>query len=238
MNIIVKPYGSDLCYCRPDTTWERENKDFYSPECVNEIYWTPVVFARVSKAGKCVGRKFVERYYDGVGCGMLLYCGTSGLSVNSGDPRLLTQTPPSRGWHVTSAHLPIQNTSTTSFDGSAGVRSLSEVVDRSSILPHPLFQPVVLEDAKEFTVSATEASSGCNTDASVILSDSPVILSGAKDLLEEAICGASQLTSLRIGDFVAVELRELQKLVSKEDGTVAVKGEFCEKEIFSFNIIF
>ena len=187
MNIIVKPYGSSTCYCRPDTTWERENKDFYSPECVNEIYWTPVVFARISKAGKCVGKKFVERYYDGVGCGMLLYCGTS----------------------------------TTSFEDSASVRCLSEVVDRSSILPHPLFQPVVLEDDKEFVVNATH-----------------IILSGAKDLLEESICNASQLTSLRIGDFIAVELRELQKLASKEDGTVAVKGEFCEKEIFSFNIIF
>ena len=173
MNIIVKPYGSELCYCRPDTTWERENKDFYSPECVNEIYWSPVVFARVCKAGKCVGKKFVERYYDGVGCGMLLYCGNSA------------------------------------------------VVDKSSILPHPLFLPVVLEGEKEFVVNNTH-----------------VILSGAKDILEEAICSASQLTSLRIGDFVAVELKELQKLASKEDGDVAVKGEFCEKEIFSFNIIF
>ena len=179
MNIIVKPYGSSLCYCRPDTTWERENKDFYSPECVNEIHWTPVVFARISKAGKCVGKKFVERYYDGVGCGMLMYCGDS------------------------------------------------VIVDKSSILPHPLFQPVVLEDEKEFVVNV-----------SPINQDSSVILSGAKDLLEEALCNASQLTSLRIGDFVAVELRELQKLASKEDGTVAVKGEFCEKEIFSFNIIF
>ena len=232
MNIIVKPYGSDLCYCRPDTTWERENKDFYSPECVNEIYWTPVVFARVSKAGKCVGRKFVERYYDGVGCGMLLYCGTSGLSVNSGDPRLLTQTPPSRGWHVTSAHLPIQNTSTTPSECSAGLRGLSEVVDRSSILPYPLFQPVVLEDEKEFIVS-------CQHDAQddAALSHN-IILSGAKDLLEEALCNASQLTSLRIGDFVAVELRELQKLASREEADIAVKGEFCEKDVFSFNIVF
>ena len=198
MNIIVKPYGSDLCYCRPDTTWERENKDFYSPECVNDIYWTPVVFARISKAGKCVGRKFVERYYDGVGCGMLLYCGTS----------------------------------TTSCDGSAGVRSLSEVVDRSSILPHPLFQPVVLESEKEFVVS-------CQHDAQddAALSHN-IILSGAKDLLEEALCNASQLTSLRIGDFVAVELRELQKLASREEADIVVKGEFCEKDVFSFNIVF
>ena len=198
MNIIVKPYGSELCYCRPDTTWERENKDFYSPECVNEIYWSPVVFARVSKAGKCVGRKFVVRYYDGVGCGVLLYCGTS----------------------------------TTSFDGSAGVRSLSEVVDRSSILPHPLFQPVVLEGEKEFIVSCQH-----NAQGDAALSHN-IILSGAKDLLEEALCNASQLTSMRIGDFVAVELKELQKLAAREEGNIAVKGEFCEKEIFGFNIVF
>ena len=217
MNIIVKPYGSNLCYCRPDTTWERENKDFYSPECVNDIYWTPVVFARVSKAGKCVGKKLVERYYDGIGCGMLMYCSTSGSEENSGDPRLLAQTPPSRGWHVTSVHLPTQNTDTTSID----IRSLSEVVDKSSILPHPLFQPVVLEDAKEFVVNT-----------------SPVILSGAKDLLEEAICNASQLTSLRIGDFVAVELATPAELAKRENGEVTIKGTFCENEIFGFKIIF
>ena len=251
MNIIVKPYGSDLCYCRPDTTWERENKDFYSPECVNEIYWTPVVFARVSKAGKCVGRKFVERYYDGVGCGMLLYCGTSGLSVNSGDPRnpatagcaLQRSTGPfaeslathSRGWeNAISDHMPSHSTphNTTTCECSAGVRSLSEVVDRSSILPHPLFQPVVLEDEKEFMVSCQHDAQG---DAAL---SHNIILSGAKDLLEEALCNASQLTSLRIGDFVAVELRDIQKLASREEGNIAVKGEFCEKEIFGFNIVF
>ena len=59
-----------------------------------------------------------------------------------------------------------------------------------------------------------------------------------KDLLEEALCNASQLTSLRIGDFVAVELKDLQKLAAREEGDIAVKGEFCEKEIFGFNIIF
>ena len=235
MNIIVKPYGSDLCYCRPDTTWERENKDFYSPECVNEIYCTPVVFARVSKAGKCVGRKFVERYYDGVGCGMLLYCGTSGLSVNSGDPRnpatagcaLQRSTGPfaeslathSRGWeNAISDHQPI--------------RQLSHIVDKTSILPHPLFLPVVLEGETEFVVSCQHDAQG---DATL---SQNIILSGAKDLLEEALCNASQLTSLRIGDFVAVELKELQKLAAREEGNIAVKGEFCEKEIFGFNIVY
>ena len=232
MNIIVKPYGSSLCYCRPDTTWERENKDFFSPECVNEIYWTPVVFARVSKAGKCVGRKFVERYYDGVGCGMLLYCGKA--MVSNGPLPTSWAPPPTRGWeNAISDHMPSHNTphDTTPCESSAGVRSLSEVVDRSSILPHPLFLPVVLEDDKELTVSTKVAGTGSNAEASVILSE-------AKDLLEEALCKASELTSLRIGDFIAVELATPTVLAKREDGEVSVKGEFCEKEIFDFKIIF
>ena len=129
MNIIVKPYGSDMCYCRPDTTWERENRDFYSPECVNEVLWTPVVFARVSKAGKCIGKKFAQRYYDGVGCGMLMYCRVMDLPVTS-------------------------------------------CVDHTSILPMPLYDPVVLEDEKAFEVMrngesyVTLRNSGTNADLS------------------------------------------------------------------------
>lgn len=218
MNIIVKPYGSDLCYCRPDTTWERENKDFYSLECVNDIYWTPVVFARVSKAGKCVGKKFVERYYDGIGCGMLMYCSGQAMISNGPLPKSWAP-PPTRGWeNAISDHQPI--------------RQLSHIVDKTSILPHPLFQPVVLEGEKEFVVSCQHEA---QDDAAL---SQNIILSGAKDLLEEALCNASQLTSLRIGDFVAVELKELQKLASREEGNIAVKGEFCEKEIFIFNIVF
>ncbi len=59
--------------CRPDTTWERENKDFYSPDFVCRYEYSPVVFARIAKAGKCISPKFAERYYDGTGFGLLLY---------------------------------------------------------------------------------------------------------------------------------------------------------------------
>lgn len=72
MNIIVQTYGGGIC-CRPDTTWERENKDLYSPDFIDGYMYTPVLFARIAKAGKCIGEKFAERYYDSVGYGMLLY---------------------------------------------------------------------------------------------------------------------------------------------------------------------
>ena len=127
MNIIVKPYGSTLCYCRPDTTWERENRDFYSPECVNEIYWTPVVFARISKAGKCVSGKFVERYYDGFNFGVLMYC--------------------------------------TIED------SVSAFVDHTSILPHPLYNPVVLEGENDFEILRNGEKVDFSNDAKDISED-------------------------------------------------------------------
>jgi hypothetical protein len=81
--------------------------------------------------------------------------------------------------------------------------------------------PVVLEDEKAF-----------------IVNDTSVILSGAKDLLEESLCKASELTSLRIGDFVAVELGTPAELAKRENGEVTIKGTFCENEIFGFKIIF
>ena len=187
MNIIVKPYGSALCYCRPDTTWERENRDFYSPECVNEIYWTPVVFARISKAGKCVGNKFVERYYDGFNFGVLMYC---------------------------------------AIEDSSGL--ISAFVDHTSILPNPLYNPVVLEGENTGEVMRN----GEKTDFGT------VNMAEAKNLLQEAICNASKLTTLRIGDYVAVELAQQKLLTSRTDNETAIRGIFCENETFNFKIIF
>ena len=83
MNIIVKPYNSESCYCRPDTTWEKEGRDLYIPEGVDKVLWTPVVFAKVCKAGKCVSPKFVSRYYDAVGFGVLSYCNDEDIAFSS-----------------------------------------------------------------------------------------------------------------------------------------------------------
>ena len=188
MNIIVKPYGSDLCYCRPDTTWERENRDFYSPECVNEILWAPVIFARIAKAGKCIGSKFATRYYDAVGCGMLMY-GNKDVAFGS-------------------------------------------CIDHTSILPMPMYDPVVFENEKTLQIGIT------GTGEPSAQYNETIIPDASKTILEEAICKASQLTSLRIGDYVAVEMAPLDTLADKSAGEVTVTGTFCEKEIFGFKIIF
>ena len=193
MNIIVKPYGSDLCYCRPDTTWERENRDLYSPDCVNAWNWAPVIFARISKAGKCISPKFASRYYDSLSFGTLLYIG--GADVASGS-----------------------------------------CVDHTSILPLPLFNPVVMEtEGNKFEVMKNEELVfSLETPASGLLQDGISLLQAA----EAAICKASQLTSLRIGDYVAVELAPAALLAEKTEGSLSLKATFCENEIFNFKIIF
>ena len=63
-------------------------------------------------------------------------------------------------------------------------------------------------------------------------------LSESRTMLEKAICKASQLTTLRIGDYVAVELAPITQLADRSAGEFNVKGTFCENEIFGFKIIF
>lgn len=72
MNIIVKTSSGKIAV-RPDTTWEKDNEDLYPPEFVDELTYSPVLFARILKPGRSVGRKFASRYYDSVGFGVLLY---------------------------------------------------------------------------------------------------------------------------------------------------------------------
>ena len=191
MNIIVKPYGSSLCYCRPDTTWERENKDFYSPECVNELHWAPIVFARICKAGKCIGGKFAPRYYDAFNFGALLYCHTS-------------ESPDI---------------------------AFTSCADHTSLLPAPLYNPVVMENEENiFEVKKNEEKIFASRDISIEAS--------LKEVIEDAICKASRLTSLRIGDFIAVELAPVSLMAASCDGETSLKATYCENELFDIKLIF
>lgn len=72
MNIVVKT-ASGKCIVRPDTTWEKDNDNFFPPEFVNSLSWSPVLFVRISKPGRSIGEKFAGRYYDEVNYGVLLY---------------------------------------------------------------------------------------------------------------------------------------------------------------------
>ena len=182
MNIVVKPYGSEFCYCRPDTTWERENKDFYVPDCAQTLFWTPVMFGKINKAGKCIGQKFVSRYYDAVGCGILLYTGDA--------------------------------------------IAFASCADHTSLLPAPSIDPSSLDgqsDRLEVLKNGTAIHECSNL---------------SKEELESAICVASRLTSLRIGDFVAVELAPMQILSSRDEVQAQLKATYGENSLIDLKIQF
>ena len=190
MNIIVKPYGCSGCYCRPDTTWQRENKDLYVPDGIKKIRWAPVAFARVSKAGKCINPKFVTRYYDSFGFGAMLYCHTE------------------------------ESEQTTSI-------AFSSCMDHTSILPSPMCEPELLENCDKAYQVKLNGTDCFNTG-----------LQGIRLLIEDGICTSSKLTSLRIGDYVAVELTPLMALASAAEAETLMQGIFDGKAIFDFKVTF
>lgn len=191
MNIIVKPYGTDRCCSRPDTSWEREDRDLFVPDFISGYSWTPVLFARISKAGKCIGRKFPSRYFDAVGYGILLYA----------DDML---------------------------DGSPEGFACASCMDRTSVLPFPMYDKVTLE-------------SGQNVYS--VLMDGREIYStceGSAGMIEDALLLASAMMSLRIGDLIAIELAPMKRLAGRKTGTpdtAEICGSFCGNELFRFRIV-
>ncbi len=188
MNIIVRPYNGQHCCCRPDTTWERENRDFYSPESVERLSCTPVLFARISKAGKCVGRKFASRYYDAVNYGVLLYAENF-------------------------------------LDGTPEAWACASSIDHTSILPSPLYNPIVLgQTGNHFLLKV---------DGKIITDYN----GGTAEMIEEALVEASSLISLRIGDVLCLELSGRLPIVENAEGQTLVEGTFCDNPTFDFRII-
>lgn len=104
-------------------------------------------------------------------------------------------------------------------------RAYTSYLDHTSLLPFPLYNPVVMENEE-------------NTFELLKGGEKAFEAHASKELIEDAICKASARTSLRIGDMVAVELAPLSLMASKEDGKTPVKGIFCENTFFEFDVIF
>ncbi|MGN0190607.1 MAG: hypothetical protein ACI39U_03035 [Candidatus Cryptobacteroides sp.] len=189
MNIVVRS-REKYCICRPDTSWERENRDIYVQDAVSGYDYAPVLFVRICKAGKCVAEKFAPRYFDGFNFGVLL----SGRLETGG--------------------------------GCADGSVMSDCLDHSSILPFPLFNPIVLENEDCRFVFR------CNGK------DTYIYGGAARKMVETAISEVSAVVSLRIGDIVAVELQSPAPLCQRGEETVSIRGEFLGNETFDTRIIF
>lgn len=192
MNIIVGPYGKAGYCCRPDTSWEKENRDFYVPDGIDTVCWTPVVFARICKAGKCIGGKFVSRYYDSFGFGALLY------------PQVKTCNDPAMSF------------------------AASSCMDHTSLLPHPLYDTAEFEKEESCFYVDVNEETVFRTESSVHI----------KEQLENAICEASGYISLRIGDYVAVELAESSVLAERQAGETTFRSVFCDNDLYGMKVIF
>lgn len=187
MNIIVRDTQGRI-YCRPDTTLEREDKEFFVPDEVSAFLYCPVLFLKISKAGKHVGEKFAGRYYESIGWGILLY-----------EEQLMGEG--------------------IAFAGCS---------DRTSILPGPLYTKHTLESEGNGYVLSKNDAEVFKCKAGDI---DPV-------MIDKAIAAASAKVSLRIGDYLALELAAPAPLVAREEGKATLKGSWCENELFEVPVIF
>lgn len=71
MNIAVLRPSGNYCF-RPDTTLNREARDYYIPDGIEAVTLRPCIYSKIIKAGKCVSERFAERYVDNFGFGVLL----------------------------------------------------------------------------------------------------------------------------------------------------------------------
>ncbi len=198
MNIIVSLFGSngtDYCF-RPDTTLEKESFDYYIPDGVSELTYSPVLFVRLCRAGKAIGEKFAGRYYDSGGFGVLLY-GES--IIGSGA---------AAGLSMASS---LDKTSLLSFpliDKDVlenGRNSFSLSVNERSINEHSINERSV--NGRSVNRNGTFA---CHPD-----------FAGIPEILHRI----SVRTSLRTGDIVAVELGERLPIHAGEKLCGMLNGE-------------
>ena len=50
--VVANPSGS--YYCKPDSTLNHNNSDYYCPEGVALLEVVPCIYTHIDKAGKCV----------------------------------------------------------------------------------------------------------------------------------------------------------------------------------------
>lgn len=214
MNIIVNLYGGGLC-CRPDTTWERENRDLYSPDFISGYLYTPVLFAKIAKAGKCIGGKFAERYYDSVGYGMLLYpadlIGDACGQTNSTD-----------------------STKAESCQGKG--LAWASCMDHTSILPFPMFNRITLDSPDNVYRILLEGKEIYSTSCGSVRMIEKAI-SEASRYVSLRIGDMIAIELAAPGQLVSFVSQTSQDTASGKSSMTEIRATFCDNEVFDFRII-
>ena len=220
MNIALKTFSGQVT-SRPDTTWERENRDFYIPDFVREMLWSPVLFTRVGKAGKCVGRKYADRYTDGIGFGLLLHP----LVECNGEA-----VPSSCMDHTTILPFPLYNKVVLDTPGNEAVYLCDDVALCS------FRTGAEASEVKDSGAMPSETAPAVTATEKKALEMSVPVVTVSAELIPDAICEVSRITSLRIGDIVAVELLSPAALPLNSSLT-SLSATFCDNGIFDFSIL-
>ncbi len=221
MNIIVSLFGSngtDYCF-RPDTTLEKESFDYYIPDGVSELTYSPVLFVRLCRAGKAIGEKFAGRYYDSGGFGVLLYGESiigSGAAAGLSMASSLDKT----------SLLPFPLIDKDVLEKSGNIFSLSvngRSVNGRSVNEHSVNELLVNEHSVNERSANERSLNGngtfaCHPD-----------FAGIPEILHRI----SLRTSLRTGDIVAVELGERLPIHAGEKLCGMLNGE----NIFSISVL-
>ncbi len=221
MNIIVSLFGNngaDYCF-RPDTTLEKESFDYYIPDGISELTYSPVLFVRLCRAGKAIGEKFAGRYYDSGGFGVLLYGesiigsgAAAGLSMASSlDKTSLLPFP--------LIDKDVLENSRNSFSLSVNERSVNEhSVNEHSVNERSANEHSVNERSANERSLNGNGTFACHPD-----------FAGIPEILHRI----SLRTSLRTGDIVAVELGERLPIHAGEKLCGMLNGE----NIFSISVL-
>ena len=101
--------------------------------------------------------------------------------------------------------------------------AFASCTDHTSLLPAPSCTPAEKEGDNLFKVFR---------DGEAIFD------SEDKRDIEDALCQASSMTSLRIGDFVALELAPMETLLSRPEKEAKLKAIYNCQELFDIKIVF
>lgn len=188
MNIIVTPYQKQSFYCRPDSTLIRALDEYYIPDEVENISAAPIIYIKTLRAGKAVSNRFVERYVDSFGFGILLH------------PSLKSEC----------------------FEGSPERPFIENSLDYTSVIPLLSFPESELKRASDHKFEVTINYKKAYDD--LIFPDYDEIIG--------KISAISKYCSLRIGDFIAIELAPSRDIEPQARLIGSVDGE----QIFNFKI--
>ncbi len=249
MNIIVRTAGGRVI-ARPDTTWVRKNEDFFPPDFVSALSFTPVLYARISKAGRCIGADFARRHFGETGFGLLLYpadllkVGDS-YSANGSDVRNSGNGP---------------DAGNSGGFGDAWSVAAASCMDRTSYLPDlrksgsESLSPTASAVRREGVRIGGAASGDINAYGEISAGGLNVYDKNAfclnkngteffrsegieaEALMAEAVVESSRIMYLRRDDLLAVELAAPAPFWSRAEGNAEIRALAGDQPLLDFNI--